>query len=288
MEQRSLNQVNVTLLSPSSVPFEREQSLYKKRIDALNAALSKAGNQLPTVVAPTLREAFALVCAAAKGQDKPCYLAPLDAKAELDALLFQCQAPSPQKAPVAGPMLSAMLKGGLLVFGGPGLNQALVYRFFSVLAGSKSIDLPSLGTSIDIDPGFQIVLAFDEDSMPDESLRQFMNTPVNVDASQEETKDYLKSQWPDSPSALLSDIAVLLGKARELGESASIYESHRLADRLLGRKGPWTREELQASTGDTLGQEVARIVERDKLLSAFQELETEADLEALRQELDDE
>lgn len=298
MDTVSIEGVELRLASPTDLIADFEKSIYGEAVEELREALeARERRLLTTIVAPTLREAIGIAVAAADQAALPCRIqmeapaAPLGESLVRATPTIDALGSAPRRHFVASPLASAMIQGGVCVLGFSPDDKASWRRLLPIISGARRVDLSGANLTISAKEDFLLCLAVSEDEVSalPKALAGALAPPIRARAPDlKATESFLSERLPQASSKLLSDIAVLLSRARELGRGASLYESDRLAKRLLAEADRGRTGSTLRGPAELLGADVAKLVEEEELLGAFRELETESELSQLKKELEGE
>jgi hypothetical protein len=287
MDRTIIDGFEVSLRSPEQFAFEGICPLEETVLVSISQQLDKKSQSIPHFRAPLLRDALNTLAAVAARRAQPLYIAPnLD---QLTDLVPTVAASSPVLS--LGPLPSAMIKGGLLVI--PDISYGVPdHNLLSLLMGNRHIDLPELGLDLEAESSFRVVYCSAislGDEHPPNMLEGFLSDPIDIpEPGPAKKKQSLEDHFPDSPKNLIDDIVKLIGRAKELGHTVSARESERFAKSLLAPTKKLNTTILADSTRSLFGDDIARLVEKQKLLTQFHELENTDLLAALKEELETE
>lgn len=287
MDRTSVEGFELALRSPENFNFPESGGSDEGFLKSLSEALDKPAQSIPYLRASSLKDALNVVAAVAGLRNQPLYIAP--SVDQLTALVPTLAASSPVLS--VGALPSAMLKGGLLAI--PDLsNGDPDSNLLPILMGNRHIDLPDLGFAVHAADEFRVVYCsavYNGDDKLPQVLASFLQDPLDVPGmSGEQAKKTLQSRFPESPKALIADIVKLINEAKALGRPASVEDGEKLAARLFAKPAEYSALDLANATRPLFGEDIAKMVEEEKLLSSFHELENNKLLDELKEELKDE
>lgn len=287
MDRTSVDGFELALRSPENFNFPADGGSDEGFLKSLSEALDKPAQSIPYLRAKSLKDALNVVAAVASLRNQPLYIAP--SVDQLTAMVPTLAASSPVLS--AGALPTAMVKGGLLAI--PDLsNGDPDPNLLSILMGNRHIDLPDLGFAVNAQDEFRVLYCSaiynGEDNLP-QVLASFLQDPMDVPGlTVAQTEKTLESRFPESPKALIADIAKLIKQAKALGRSATVDDGEKLASKLFAKPDEYSATDLANAARPIFGDDIAKLVEEEKLLSSFHELESKKLLDELKEELKDE
>lgn len=286
MDRTSVDGFELALRSPENFNFPAAGGTDESFLKSLSEALDKPAQSIPYLRAKSLKDALNVVAAVAALRNQPLYIAP--SVDQLTAMVPTLAASSPVLS--AGALPTAMVKGGLLAI--PDLsNGDPDPNLLPILMGNRHIDLPDLGFAVNAKDEFRVLYCSaiynGEDTLP-QVLASFLQDPLDVPGlTTEQATKTLESRFPESPKALIADIAKLINQAKALGRPATVDDGEKLATKLFATP-EYSASDLANAARPLFGDDIAKLVEEQKLLNSFHELENNKLLAELKEELKDE
>jgi hypothetical protein len=287
MERISVDGYELTLTSPIKIDLDQLESPDEAFLKTVCRALDGPDQVIPYLRAQSLKDALNVLAIVASRRKQPLYIAP--SVDQLTAMVPTLAATSSVMS--AGTLPSAMIKGGLLVI--PDLsNGEPDSNLLTILMGKRHIDIPELGVDLEAEEGFRIIycspIYTDDEKLPT-LLAAFLSSPIDVPAlTSQQTINQLQKSFPESAKVLLEDIAELLKQAQSLGRVGSIQDGESLARELFNPDRHQYPGRLAATARPLFGDDIANMVEDQKLLQAFHDIESKQLLDQLKKELESE